>query len=118
MITILIADDQSTVQQDLRAELETHPDLILVGDSNTADEAVQLARALHPMVVLLDAKMPGMGGIAAAKELQGTLDTRVIVYSLFDDPQSCQRAHDAGAIFVSKHEPVEMLLSAIYGAPL
>ena len=66
---MLIADDHLIVRQGLRLILETAEDLELVGEAADGAEAVRLAGALQPDVVLMDLRMPGMDGLAAIERL-------------------------------------------------
>ena len=64
-IRVLIADDHSVVREGLRRFLGRDPELTVVGEASDGAEAVELARQLHPDVVLMDLLMPVMDGIAA-----------------------------------------------------
>ena len=69
-IRVLIADDHSVVRQGLRMFLGLDPELEVVGEATSGDEAVHMARQLRPDVVLMDLLMPGMDGIAATKAIR------------------------------------------------
>jgi DNA-binding NarL/FixJ family response regulator len=115
MIKLLLVDDQPGVLAGLRMQFALEPDLDVVGEAQDGQEAIACAQALCPDVILMDARMPNMDGIAATQALQ-TLQphSRVVILSLHDDALMRARAHNAGAVaFVAKHEPPERLLAAI-----
>ncbi len=69
MITLLLVDDDPLVRQGLRLWFERAPDITVVGEASNGSEAIALAQALHPNVVLLDISMPSRDGIAATAAL-------------------------------------------------
>ena len=68
-IRLLIADDHLIVRQGLRLILETEEGFELVGEATDGAEAVELAGELHPDVILMDLRMPGMDGLTAIEQL-------------------------------------------------
>ena len=72
-IRIVIADDHAVVRQGLRMFLGMDPDLEIVGEAADGRQAIELAHALHPDVVLMDLVMPGMDGISATAALRHEL---------------------------------------------
>src|SRR6187402_2265748 len=86
-IRILIADDHSVVRQGLRMFLGLDPELEIIGEASDGAEAVKMAHALNPDVVLMDMLMPVMGGIEATQTIRRELpDTEVIALtSVLDD---------------------------------
>src|SRR5215467_2529083 len=69
-ITILIVDDHTVVRQGVRTLLDMHPDLHVVGEAESAEEAFPLVEELVPDVVLLDLLLPGVNGIEATRQIK------------------------------------------------
>ena len=117
-IRLLVADDHPVVRDGLRAMLATQPDMELVGEAATGTEAVELARALRPDVVLMDLQMPKLDGPAAIATLrQQAPEVRVLVLTTFGTDADITRAVDAGATgYLLKDAPREQLFSAIRAA--
>ncbi|MCX7622489.1 MAG: response regulator transcription factor [Thermomicrobium sp.] len=81
-IRVLLADDHPVVRVGLRALLEGEPDIQVVGEASTADEAVELARQLQPDVAVLDISMPGNGLEALRRIAQLGLPTRILILTV------------------------------------
>ncbi len=97
-IRVVVADDEALVRDGLRAIAELEGDIEIVGDAGTGGEAVQLARTLHPDVVLMDIRMPGMDGLAATRAIMCEPGPpRVIVLTIFDTDEFVYQAMKAGA---------------------
>jgi len=97
-IRVLIADDHAMVREGLRMILEAHPDMEVVGEAATGQEAVALAQELEPDVVIMDLAMPGMGGLEAIRLLQERRpQVRVLALTMYDDPDHFFQALHAGA---------------------
>ncbi|HEX8969379.1 MAG TPA: response regulator transcription factor, partial [Chloroflexota bacterium] len=103
----------------LRMRLGREVDLAIVGEAEDGPQAIEVASALRPDVVLLDVALPGADGISVAGRLRTLVpDTRVVMLSLYDDAITRDRARAAGATtLVGKHEPLPNLLRAIRGVP-
>jgi DNA-binding NarL/FixJ family response regulator len=69
--TVLLADDQGLVRAGFHALLDAEPDISVVGEASDGEDAVALARAHRPEVVLMDIRMPGMDGLQATAEIAG-----------------------------------------------
>ncbi|HEY5224804.1 MAG TPA: response regulator transcription factor [Microbacteriaceae bacterium] len=114
-ISILIVDDQALVRMGFRMVLDAEPDLRVVGEASDGREAIARAAALHPDIVLMDVRMPGLDGIAATRQIVAELaDTRVIVLTTFDLDEYAFGGLRAGASgFLLKDARPAELLSAI-----
>lgn len=98
-ITVLIVDDHSVVRQGLRMFLSADPELEIVGEARDGAQAVRLAHQLHPDVVLMDLRMPGMDGITATGTIRRELpDTEVVALTSVLEDISIVEAVRAGAI--------------------
>ncbi|WP_252440729.1 response regulator [Pseudonocardia humida] len=114
MITLLVADDQALVRMGVRMLVEGEDDIVLVGETGDGRRAVELVRAHHPDVVLMDIRMPGLDGIGALREVVADPDlaaTRVVMLTTFeldDYVFECLAAGAAGFL-VKDAEPGELL---------
>ncbi len=115
MIKLLLVDDQSIVRQGLRMRLSMEPDIVVVGEANSGEQAIELVYELAPDIVLMDVEMPGMDGITATAALRTTtIQSAVIMMSIHDDAQTRARAQAAGAsAFVTKSGIFEELLATV-----
>jgi len=97
-LRIAIADDHPLVRSGLRALLTAAEDLEVVGEAATGEEAMMLAASLHPDVIVMDLRMPGINGIEATRRiLQANPHMRILVVTLFEDDDSVFAALRAGA---------------------
>lgn len=96
-VRIVIAEDEAIIRLDLRESL-VDEGYEVVGETGRGDEAVALVRELQPDVVILDIKMPGMDGIAAAREINGERLAAVLLLTAFSQRELIQQASDAGAL--------------------
>lgn len=112
---ILLADDHAVLRAGLRMLVNAQPDMAVVGEAATGEEAVRLARELGPDVVLMDITMPGMGGIEATARIgRECPQSRVLVLTMHDDPAYLRSVLAAGGSgYVLKRAADTELLSAI-----
>ena len=112
---ILIADDHGVLRAALRALLNGHPDLEVLGEASDGHEACRLAEELRPELVLMDISMPGLNGIEATQEIKSRLpETHVLVLTVHEDEELLREAMRAGASgYVVKRALESELLNAI-----
>ncbi|MGN6520046.1 MAG: response regulator [Dokdonella sp.] len=97
-IRIVIADDHVLVRQGIRAFLETHADLSIVGEAENGGDAIRLCREKSPEVALVDLVMPG-GGIETTRLIrEQNPQTQVVLLTSFEDAQQIVQAVRAGAL--------------------
>lgn len=97
-VTVLLADDHAVVRDGLRALLEAHADLLVVGDASDGRSAVRQTEALRPNVVVMDVGMPELNGIDATEQIrQASPATEVVILSVHSDSEHVFRALRAGA---------------------
>ena len=116
-IRVLIVDDHRVFAEAIAARLQTEPDLRVVGQANTAAQALDAVETLDPDVVLMDVELGADDGIELAGRLRATYPTlAVIVVSFLTDTARVGQAVRAGAAgWVTKDAPTEELLGAIRG---
>jgi DNA-binding NarL/FixJ family response regulator len=115
VIRIVIAEDQAVVRRGAVLLLSMEPDMEVVGQACNGVEAVDLARLLHPDVVLMDLHMPLKGGVAATREITRALPaTQVLVLTTLDDDETVFEAVRAGAhAYLLKDAAEDELLETI-----
>jgi DNA-binding NarL/FixJ family response regulator len=114
-IRVLIADDQELVRYGLRLVLEAESDIHVVGEASDGASAIDAATRHSPDVVLMDVRMPGMGGIDATRMLRARLPrARVLVLTTYDLDEFAFGALRAGAAgFLLKNTRPSELVAAI-----
>ncbi len=116
-IRVMLVDDQQIVRQGLATILLYEEDIEVVGEAGDGQEAVSAAQALRPDVVLMDLKMPVLGGVPATRQIREALpETQVIVLSTYDTDDLVFQAIRAGANgYLLKDASSETLSAAIRG---
>jgi DNA-binding NarL/FixJ family response regulator len=114
MITVLLADDQALVRAGFRALLDAQDDIEVVGEAADGEEALQLAKALVPDVVLMDIRMPGMDGLTATRHMaadERLSAVRIVILTTFDLDEYVFEALRQGAngFLVKSTEPTELI---------
>ncbi|HNB53546.1 MAG TPA: response regulator transcription factor [Anaerolineales bacterium] len=98
-ITILLVDDHSVIRLGLKAYFATLPDLQIIGEAGSGQEAVKLVEQHAPDVVLMDLIMPGMDGVETTRQLKKVSPrTQVIVLTSYHDDEHIFPAIRAGAL--------------------
>ncbi|MEV4800405.1 response regulator transcription factor [Nonomuraea sp. NPDC049421] len=114
-VRVLIVDDHPIVRQGLCAVLAAQQGLTVVGECGTGEEAVALAAAVGPDVVLMDLRLPGMGGVEATRQIvaAGTAKA-IVVLTTYDSDGDILRAVAAGATgYLLKDTSAEQLVAGI-----
>jgi DNA-binding NarL/FixJ family response regulator len=113
IVRILIADDQRRTRRSLRALLSASLPETEIWEAASGAEALKLTEDMHPHLVLMDIRMPGIDGLDATRGIKSRWpEIKVLVLSLYESRQEEARA--AGAdLFVSKGESPERLLCAL-----
>jgi len=115
-VRILLVDDHPITREALAALLEQH-DFSVVGQAGDGEEAIELARALRPQVVLLDLSMPGMGGLEALPKIRDAApECEVVVLTASGTEENLLSAIRGGAAgYLLKSEPPERIAQFLRG---
>ncbi|GAA4974020.1 DNA-binding NarL/FixJ family response regulator [Nonomuraea thailandensis] len=117
MLKVLVADDQELIRAGLVALIRAAPGFEIVGEAATGEEAITLAAMASPDVILMDVRMPGIGGIAATERILAAATTtkpKVLVLTTFDIDEYVYDALRAGASgFLLKETSPQRLLAGI-----
>lgn len=117
-IRVLLVDDHPVVRAGLRGMLAGCADIEVVGEAGSGAEAIELAPALRPEVVLMDLRMPDLDGVAATQTLRDRdPELRVVILTTYDTDADILRAVEAGAAgYLLKDAPRTELIEAIRAA--
>ena len=115
MIKVLVVDDHDLVRTGIARMLGEVEGLRVVGEANSGELAVQMARELAPEVVLMDLKMPGIGGLEATRKLLRVDEgVRVIAVTMCEEEPFPSRLMKAGAAgYMTKGADLEEMVRAI-----
>ena len=118
MIKIMLVDDHDLVRTGVRRLLEDNPDLEIVGEASSGEEAINQVRELAPDVVLMDLNMPGIGGLETTKKIKHlTPNIKIIIVTMVEDTMFPQRLLKAGASgYLTKGASAEEIMRAIRDA--
>ncbi len=97
-ISVLLVDDHSLVRRGFRRILEDAPDIEVVGEASSGEEAVSLAAEFHPQLIMMDCALQGMSGLDATRRiLEEHPDTAILMLSMHSEETLVRQALDAGA---------------------
>ena len=117
MIRVALADDQELVRAGFRVLIDSAPDIVVVGEAGSGEQAVSVVERERPDVVLMDIRMPGMDGLEATKRIStepALADVRILILTTFDLDEYVHEALRAGASgFLLKDTSPGELLEAI-----
>ena len=96
-IRVLIVDDHPVTREGLHAALDLSEDVLIVGEAESGEQAIERAGELTPDIVFMDVRMPGIGGIEATRAIRtASPDTRVILFTVDETRASISEAIQAG----------------------
>ena len=118
MIRVLLVDDHPVVRAGLRAVVESQDDFEVVGEAATGEEGPRRAALDEPDLVLMDLQMPGIGGVAATRQILDLAPApHVVILTTYDTDADILSALDAGAIgYLLKDAPPDILFASIRSA--
>jgi signal transduction histidine kinase/ActR/RegA family two-component response regulator len=116
VVRLVFVDDHAVIREGLITLVAGQPNIEVVGEAADGRQALELARNLHPHVIVMDVSMPVMDGVEATRRIKAEMPhVRVIALSMFEEHEINQRMREAGAeAFISKNASAAELLSAIY----
>lgn len=114
-IRLLLVDDHEIVRAGLRMLFLAEPDMTIVGEAGSGQDALRLVRELKPDVVLMDVAMPGMSGIEATRQIkEASPETAVLALTMYEDEQYFfEMIHAGAAGYIPKRAAPDDLVSAI-----
>jgi DNA-binding NarL/FixJ family response regulator len=117
-IRVLVVDDYDLFRTGLTSLLAAEPDIEIAAQASGGRAAIRLASELQPDVVLMDLRMPDLGGADATREiLTSRPSTRVVVFTVLSEDEHVQEAMQAGACgFLAKETPIDEVITAVRAA--
>lgn len=114
-IRVLVADDIQATRDNIRKLIEFHPEITIIGEAGTAEEAIEKTKQLQPNIVLMDVNMPGMDGISATKIISAEVPgVSIVIMSVQAEQEYLRRAMVAGAKdYLTKPFTGDELLQAV-----
>lgn len=115
LINVLIVDDHHLVRTGLRRLLEDFSGIKVVGEASSGEEAVNLIKQLRPQIVLMDIKMPGLGGLETTRKLvRQDPDLKIIIITAYENDIFPMRMLQAGASgYLTKDSSIDEIVRAI-----
>lgn len=115
-VRVVLVDDHALMRQGISTILSAQPDLEVVGEASTGEEAIELVLRTHPDVICMDVEMPGIGGIQATRRLiaDPAVTSKVLMLTTFEREDHLVAALEAGASgFMLKNARPENLIEGI-----
>ena len=115
MISVLVVDDHELVRSGITRMLADNPDIEVIGEASSGEEAIDAVRHQRPDIVLMDIRMPGIGGLEATRKILRLDDSiRVIVVTACADDPYPTRVMQAGATaYITKGADIDEMVRAI-----
>jgi two-component system, NarL family, invasion response regulator UvrY len=120
MIKVLLVDDHDLVRHGIKTILHNTPDIKVVGEATTGEQAITLSRELNPEIILMDVKMEGIGGLEAIRRISRQDNKiKIIAVSSLDNEPYPSRTLQAGASgYISKSAKAQEMIDAIHAVSL
>ena len=113
-IRVVVADDHPVVRAGIVGLLDLEADIEVVGEAVSGERAVELAASLRPDVVLMDLRMPGLGGVEATRSVIRMGTTKVLVFTTYENDDEILAAIEAGASgYMVKAAPAEEVIAGL-----
>ncbi|MCM0612197.1 UvrY/SirA/GacA family response regulator transcription factor [Marinobacter sediminum] len=115
MIRVLVVDDHELVRSGISRMLADNPDLEVIGQASSGEDAIEFVRKDQPDIVLMDIRMPGIGGLEATRRILRIDDSiRIIVVTAFaDDPYPTRVMQSGAAAYITKGADIKEMVRAI-----
>ena len=115
-IKILVVDDHFVVREGLRSLIRREPGMIVIAEAVNGEEGVEMYERLQPHVVIIDLRMPVMGGVEATRAIRAkSPEARILVLTSFEGDEDIHAAFDAGASgYLLKHSSGDQVVPAVH----
>ena len=114
-INVLLADDHEVVRAGYQRLLESHPDIAVIADARSGEEAFQRYMQYRPDVIVMDLTMPGIGGLEASQQiLAHDSEAKILIFSVHENEVLLSRALEYGVIgYISKRSASRIMVDAV-----